>query len=125
MRSRSNTANRHLTTGRIVLSTPGYARFKASGILTLFLVSAVIGAAALYYAARGTALLNFDQRMAEMQEELAQTRAELEAARMDLEISLVARAEMERRLSALNEQSKQLREELEFVRSAGGNTPAR
>jgi len=125
MRSRSNTANRHLTTGKIVLTTPGYVRCRASAVLLLFVVSAGFGAAALYYAAKETALLDFDQRLTSAQADLGRARAELEAARMDLEISHAARAELERRLAALNEQNVQLREELEFFRSAGGSAPVR
>ncbi|MDX5362531.1 MAG: hypothetical protein LPJ91_00035 [Pseudazoarcus pumilus] len=118
MHSRSNTANRHLTTGKIVLATPGRGKVGVFRFLTIFVCSALIGAAALYYASQETSLLQFDARIADLEEELAQARAELQSVRMDLEISLVTRTELERQLAVLNEQHKQAREELEFVRSA-------
>lgn len=120
MHSRSNTANRHLTTGKIVLASPGQGRVGVFRFLKIFIFSAMLSAAGLYYLAKETSLLQFDARLAEVEEELAQTRAELQSARMDLEISLVTRTELERQIAVLNEQHKQVREELEFVRSATG-----
>lgn len=120
MHSRSNTANRHLTTGKVVLATPGQSKIGVFRFLRIFVFSALIGAAGLYYLAQNTTVLQFDSRIAEVEEELARVRAELQSARMDLEISLVTRTELERQLAVLNEQHKQMREELEFVRSATG-----
>ncbi len=48
--------------------------------------------------------------------ELEQT---AERALLDLEISAVTQLELERQLVVLNEQLKQLKEELEFVKNAG------
>jgi uncharacterized small protein (DUF1192 family) len=121
MHSRSNTANRHLTTGKIVLATPGQGRLGVLRFLKIALLSALFGAGVLYYLAEETSVLQLDARLAAVEEELARTRAELQSARMDLEISLVTRTELERQIAVLNEQHKQAREELEFVRSATGN----
>lgn len=125
MHSRSNTANRHLTTGKIVLATPGRAKLGVFRFLTLVVLSALLGAGGLYYLSQDTSLLPFDARIAALEQELAQTRAELQSANMDLEISLVTRTELERQISVLNEQHKQVREELEFVRSATGQGQGR
>lgn len=57
-----------------------------------------------------------------LQAELQGTRAELERALLDLEIASVTRSEIERQLIVLTEQHKQVREELEFVRSASVRT---
>lgn len=90
--------------------------------LVFFIISALIGAAALFFGAQRLSLSLLDDRFASIEAELVQTREALDSARMDLEISLGARAELERQLAALNEQHKQTREELEFMRSA--NKPA-
>ena|SRR5690554_6758683 len=125
MHSRSNTANRHLTTDKVILVTPGQGKVGVCRFITIFVLSALFGAGALYYLAENTSVLQFDSRIAEVERELAHTRAELQSTRMDLEISLVTRTELERQFAVLNEQHKQVREELEFVRSATGQGQGR
>lgn len=119
MHSRSNTANRHLTSEPVVLTSPGQSRVGFLKLFLLFVFSALFGAATLYFVALGAPDIQFDGRAAVLEDELARVQSELETTRMDLEISAVARAELERQLAALTEQHKQVREELEFVRSAG------
>jgi septal ring factor EnvC (AmiA/AmiB activator) len=125
MHSRSNTANRHLSTGKIVLATPGRGRGRVFRFLSISVFSALIGAAGVYYLVQDTSVMGFHSRIAEIEQELERTREDLQSARMDLEISLVTRAELERQLAVLNEQHKQVREELEFVRSATGQGQGR
>lgn len=120
MHSRSNTANRHLTTGQIVLATPGQGKVGVVRFLKIFVFSALIGAGMLYYLSQHTSLLPFDAHIAAVEQELERTREALQSAQTDLEISIVTRTELERQLAVLNEQHKQVREELEFVRSASG-----
>lgn len=125
MHSRSNTENRHLTTGKVVLATPGQGKVGVVRFLKIFVFAALIGAGGLYYVSQHTSLLPFDTRITEIEQELERTREALQSAQMDLEISLVTRTELERQLAVLNEQHKQVREELEFVRSASGQGQGR
>lgn len=56
---------------------------------------------------------------ARLAHELVEMEAALERASLDLEIGAVTQQELERQIVVLNEQLKQTREELEFLRNAG------
>ena len=119
MHSRPNTANRHLTQDPVILTSPIRSKPAFFKVLLLFMLAALFGAAMLYYVILRAPEIRLDSRVTALQEELEQTRAELETTRMDLEISTVAHEELERQLAVLTEQHKVVREELEFIKSAG------
>lgn len=119
MHSRPNTANRHLTQDPVILTSQSRSKAGLFKILLLFILAALFGAAVLYYVILRAPEIRLDSRVTALQEELAHTRAELETTRMDLEISTVAHEELERQLAVLTERHKVVREELEFIKSAG------
>lgn len=71
---------------------------------------------------RGLALDNqqLRERVRESGETAQGLRDELQRAGLDLEIAAVTRMELERQIVVLNEQLKQVQEELEFIKTAGG-----
>jgi hypothetical protein len=84
------------------------------------LALAVLGV--IYAEQRLTDDPRFDALMSEKQ--VLEERADglsrkLERAMLDLEIGAVTQSELERQIAVLNEQLKQLKEELEFLKSAG------
>jgi chromosome segregation ATPase len=60
------------------------------------------------------------ERIREAGEAAQGLRDELQRAGLDLEIAAVTRIELERQIVVLNEQLKQVQEELEFIKTAGG-----
>lgn len=93
--------------------------------MVCLLIAAGVGAVLLQFAIQRmsdmrASMLSEENRT--LQEELAGTQADLERALLDLELASVTRSELERQLIVLTEQHKQVREELEFVRSATGRS---
>ena len=96
-------------------------------VFVILLTSAV--AIGVIYVER---LIDADQRVERLHEEkrsveaekqglqasLRETELTLERAVLDLEIAAVTQLELERQISVLNENLKQVKEELEYVRSA-------
>lgn len=90
-------------------------------IIVIAVISAIAGAFALQYLTQQMSqmrLAGLSEEIQALETELEGTRKELERALLDLEIAAVTRAELERQLVVLTEQHKQVREELEFVKSA-------
>lgn len=61
------------------------------------------------------------ERLRESGEASQELRDELQRAGLDLEIAAVTRMELERQIVVLNEQLKQVQEELEFIKTAGSD----
>lgn len=91
-------------------------------LLFSFVVVAVAGAALVLQAHYFP-----DERVAALEREMAvlearndDLRSSLERAMLDLEIASVTRAELERQLVVMTERHRAVQEELEFLKSAGG-----
>lgn len=125
MPSRQNSISRGLTSGPVTLTTAQSARKVVRRIIMIVVVAAVAGAFALQYMTQQMSQMHLTELGVEirtLETELEGTRKELERALLDLEIASVTRAELERQLVVLTEQHKQVREELEFVKSAAVRT---
>lgn len=125
MASRKNPLSRALSAGRITLTTEHALRRSRRRQMVCLLIAAGVGAVLLQFAIQRmsdmrASMLSEENRT--LQEELAGTQADLERALLDLELASVTRSELERQLIVLTEQHKQVREELEFVRSATGRS---
>lgn len=110
-----------LSAGRIKLTTEHTVRRSRRRWMLLLLIAAVVGAAIFQLTMQRLAdvrIAMLVERNQALHDELEGTQADLERALLDLELSSVTRAELERQLIVLTEQHKQLREELEFVKSA-------
>lgn len=65
--------------------------------------------------------LQLQAQLRDAEEDSQAQRDKLQRAGLDLEIAAVTRMELERQLVVLNEQLKQVQEELEFIKTAGGD----
>lgn len=125
MPSRQKSISRGLTSGPVTLTTAQSAKKVVRRIIVIVMIAAIAGAFALQYFTQQMSQMRLNGLSEEIQAletELEGTRKELERALLDLEIAAVTRAELERQLVVLTEQHKQVREELEFVKSAAVRT---
>lgn len=124
MASRRNSIGRHLTAGPVRLTTEEFSRSFRRRCVVLALLLALGGAVGLYLAFSHFSHLSFasepDSQLEQLQGELEGMRLSLERALLDLDIAGVTQSELERQLAVLTEQHKQVREELEFYKAAGG-----
>ncbi|WP_169260697.1 hypothetical protein [Aromatoleum diolicum] len=63
--------------------------------------------------------------LSDVRAENHQLRDALAKSRFDFEVELATRGELERQVVTLNEQLKQVREELAFLKSAGARAPGK
>lgn len=114
--------SRDLTSRDLVLTSRGRA-----GRIALFLVGTVLLTGAVVVGVRYLDRhLAADARMERLEVENEQLAAtvknlndSLENAMLELQIGAVTQQELERQIGVLNEQLKQTKEELEFIKSAG------
>lgn len=115
-------SGRDLTGRELVLASrrgPWAFVLPVSAVIVV-LALAVLGV--IYAEQRLTADPRFDALMSEklaLEETADSLSRKLERAMLDLEIGAVTQSELERQIAVLNEQLKQLEEELEFLKSAG------
>lgn len=113
---------RDLTGRELVLASrrgPWVFVFPVSAVIVV-LALAVLGV--IYADQRLSADPRVDALMSEkqgLQERVDRLSQKLERAMLDLEIGAVTQSELERQIVVLNERLKQLKEELEFLKSAG------
>lgn len=115
-------SGRDLTGRELVLASrrgPWAFVLPVSAVIVV-LALAVLGV--IYAEQRLTADPRIDALMSEklaLEETVDSLSRKLERAMLDLEIGAVTQSELERQIAVLNEQLKQLEEELEFLKSAG------
>src|SRR5512145_2366891 len=63
--------------------------------------------------------------LSDVRAENVQLRKEIAKARFELEFEVATRGELERQVASLNEQLKQVRDELAFLKSAGARPPGK
>lgn len=113
---RRRTDNRGLTSSTVSL-TSGQAHKRTAVVSVLALVVLGVFAAGFVYVQES---LKPALEFAPMQEENRQLREELSKAQFEVEVERATRSELERQVGSLNEQLKQVSEELAFMKSAGG-----
>ena len=128
MFSRRRSASRELAGGSIVLASEGRFR-KFVFWVVLFVMLLVAGGLGFRYFEqkylpdlRVEALENENEAL---RADVAELREALERAMLDLEIASVTRSELERQLIVLNDSYNQVKKDLEFVKSAGGESGSR
>jgi len=105
-----------LTADSVVLAVE--KRSAARPVLILLLLAMLAGAA--FYAYTHQEMMEAFVRGPQLARENSELRDALEQARLNQEIEVGTRQELERRIAALNEQLKEEQAELEFLRSANG-----
>jgi len=123
MASRVRYDNRELTATSLLLTPDPTYRHKR--LLRLW------GSLILLIAVAALGVRQFEDRIApesylsRMRQENGELRDALNKARFDLEVELATRGELERQVGGLNDELKQVREELAFLKSAGAPAPRR
>lgn len=117
MSSRHRHINSGLANDKLVLAVEKRSALKP--LLWLLLCTA-LGAAA-FYAYHNQDTLNVFLRAPQLLQENKVLRDALEQARLNQEIEVITRQELERRITSLNDQLKEEQAELEFLRSASQN----
>lgn len=123
MAVRRKSPGRQFTRDEWVLSPSVQRRRLWFGAVVFSLLVIVVASGALFLQARYFP----DERVAALEREQAvlearndDLRQSLERAMLDLEIASVTRAELERQLVVMTERYRAAQEELEFLKSAGG-----
>jgi len=114
MSARPRSDNRRLTRDRYVVTSPrAHRRTKLfAGVVPVLLLLSVAGFG--YFRDRAPAAFLTDAQV-----EARELRETLNKVRLELDVELATRTELERQVTSLNEVLKQTREELAFVRAAG------
>jgi len=122
MLSGRRSGSRDLASRDFVLTSKGKTGRLALLVFGAILLTGIVVAGVLYLDRHMAA----DARIERLEVENEQLTAtvqklneSLENAMLELEIGAVTQLELERQIGALNEQLKQTREELEFIKSAG------
>lgn len=113
---RSRSEYRALTGSSYVLASSQHYRRLALIALSIVAFSVLVGAGIRYFETH----LAPANRVLELEDENRQLRTALNKARFDLEVELATRGELERQVATLNEELKQVSEELAFIKSASG-----
>lgn len=115
--------HRELTEPPILLTADPAHRLKRVALLWggLVLATAAVGLGVRQFEDRVVP----DSYLSRMRDENVTLRDALAKARFDLEVELATRGELERQVVGLNDELKQVREELAFLKSAGGAAPRR
>lgn len=124
MPSRRRYSNRNLTQDSYILtSDPTYGLKRIVFLWGLVIVVVVmLGLGVRYFEDR----LASESSLSAMREHNRELQEALSKARFDLEVELATRGELERQVISLNDELKQIREELAFIKSATkGAPPAR
>lgn len=121
MPARRRYSNRNLTQDSYVLtSDPTYGLKRIVFLWGLVIVVLVM---------LGLGIRYFEERLASessasaMRQHNRELQEALSKARFDLEVELATRGELERQVVSLNDELKQVREELAFIKSATKGTP--
>jgi hypothetical protein len=118
---RRRTDNRGLTSSTVSL-TSGQEHKRTAAISVLALVVLGVFAAGFIYI---QGYLEPPPELAPLQNENRQLREALSKAQFEVEVERATRNELERQVGNLNEQLKQVSEELAFMKSAGGRRSGR
>ncbi|KON79440.1 hypothetical protein PA01_12990 [Azoarcus sp. PA01] len=124
MPSRRRYSNRNLTRDSYILtSDPTYGLKRIVLLWGLVVVVVVmLGLGVRYFEDR----LASESSLSAMRQHNRELQDALSKARFDLEVELATRGELERQVISLNDELKQIREELAFIKSATkGAPPAR
>ena len=123
MSHRPDRITRELTHGSYVLMPDPMYRHKRIAMVWATVIAALVllGVGVRYFEDR----LAPETFLSEMRQKNSRLRDALNKAQFDLEVELATRGELERQVAALNDELKQVREELAFMKSAGADAPAR
>lgn len=116
MDSRLRQTNSRLTSGTLVLGVEKRSTLRP----LLFLLCLMILGGAGFYAYTNKETFSVFLQAPQLLQENRALRDELEQARLNQEIEVSTRQELERQITTLNEQLKEDKAELEFLRSASG-----
>lgn len=114
--------NHDLTRKAYVLRPSGRAYQTLLLTVLLVLLGLVLTVVGFRYFENHLAPASF---LSDVRAENQQLRVALTKARFDLDVEVATREELERQLASLNEQLKQAREELAFLKSAGARAPGK
>lgn len=121
MPSRRRSPNHDLTRNAYVLTSGrGYSKLVLAALLVL--AGSVLLLAGVRYFENHLAPASF---LSDVRAENHELRKALAKTRFELEVELATRSELERQVASLNEQLKQVREELAFLKSAGARAPGK
>ncbi|THF67107.1 hypothetical protein E6C76_01595 [Pseudothauera nasutitermitis] len=109
----SRFSTRQLTATRFHLTSDRRVRNAIVVLLVIGVLGAIGAATVHYFEARLAPAI----RVAELEEENRQLRAEADSVRMELEMERATRAELKRQVTQLNEQVSQLNHQLGFFNS--------
>lgn len=120
MSARPRSNNRQLSREEYVVASPRVHRraMLFAGVVPVLLLLSVAGFGYLQEHAPAAFLTD-------TQVEVRELRDTLNRVRLELDVELATRSELERQVTSLNEVLKQTREELAFVKSAGKAQPKR
>lgn len=113
---RRRTDNRGLTSSTVSL-TSGQDHKRTAAVSVFALLAVGVFAAGFVYVQE---YLKPSPELAPLQAENRLLREELAKAQFEVEVERATRSELERQVGSLNEQLKQVSEELAFMKSAGG-----
>lgn len=119
--SRSISSNKDLTRGDFVVARDGQHRSAlkwAAAVLALLLIA---GAGVSYFESNLKPALF----LSDVRAENARLQEALGKQRLELEVELATRSELERQVADLREQLRRANDELAFLKSAGGRTQGR
>jgi len=122
MLARRRSGSRDLASRDFVLTSKGKTGRLALLVFGAILLTGVVVAGVLYLNQHMAADARIERLEVENQQLAATVQKlneSLENSMLELEIGAVTQLELERQIGTLNEQLKQTREELEFIKSAG------
>lgn len=120
MSSPRRSPNHDLTRDTYVLASADGGYQKVVMMVVLVFVALFLGVVGIRYFENHLAPASF---LSDVRAENRELRESLAKARFELEVELATRGELERQVASLNEQLKQVSEELAFLKSAGASAP--
>lgn len=122
MAFRRRSAGRELADGSFFLASRQRSRKRALWLFAAIVVLVFAAGAFRHYEREyfpNLQVERLERENEQLRADLADLRGSLERAMLDLEIASVTRSELERQLTVVNENHKQVKEELDFIKSAG------
>lgn len=112
--------NHDLTRNEYALSPVSHGFGRMAFVLGAVLVVVLFAVAGLRFFENHLAPASY---LSDVRAENLELRKELAKVRLELEVELATRGELERQVATLNEQLKQVGDELAFLKSAGARRP--
>lgn len=112
--------NHDLTRNEYALSPVSHGFGRMAFVLGAVLVVVLFAVAGLRFFENHLAPASY---LSDVRAENLELRKELAKVRLELEVELATRGELERQVTTLNEQLKQVGDELAFLKSAGARRP--